>query len=284
MNDPVIRHLLDILKIASPDCFILGGGLGLNIKRSHLVYHEVPTLVAELPEARATTDIDLFLKLDVFLKSEQGQALRVVLDELQYTVHTAKWRFGKPFDPLLPGAEVFVDLLARLPNEGESVRVRNRRVGSRSHSGLHGRETPEAFAVEAAPLQVDIRNADGIAARVLVPHPYAWINMKVRAAHDWHRYRNHPWPLGQNQKPPSGKHVFDAALIIAMLTEEELAEARDLAATWRTHPIASDIREEAAVLFGEPTARGWLEARRQNMVDDHDLIWSAMREVLGIGR
>ena len=119
---------------------------------------------------------------------------------------------------------------------------------------------------------------------VSISHPYAFLNMKLRAAHDWHRFGIKPWVLRANQKPPSEKHVFDAASLVAMITEGELAVAAQLAAVWCDHTIAVAIRSEAVTLFGTSTSPGWLEARRQGMFDDHDLIWPTMKTALGIDK
>lgn len=284
MSDPLIPHLLDILARASADSFILGGGLGLNVKRSHVLHEATPTLVPELPEARATSDIDLFLRLAVFVRPEQGQALRAVLDDLDYSPLTPNWQFSKPLDASIAGSDLVVDLLAREPTRDEGVRVRNLRVGSESKAGLHGRETPEAFAVEASPVLIGIQRGGAVVARVWVPHPYAWINMKLRAAHDWLLYDRAPWPLREGQDPPSGKHAFDVILLLAMLTEAERDESKALAEEFREHAVGASIRLEAATLFETEQSLGWTEAKRRTGIDlDHGLLWEVLCDVLGIG-
>jgi hypothetical protein len=286
IRDRLIGHLVDITENAPIDALILGGGLGLRVRRAYLRHTGVVTLARSagqaLPEARATSDIDLFLMIKLFTKPEIGRQVRSTLVALDYEERTPKWQFEKPYFPTRPDPSVVVDLLARPPEAGSGVRVRADRVGAASGADIHGRRTPEAFAVEDATQWLDIVEDGSPVARVSVAHPYAFLNMKVRAAYDWLRYRSDPWPLRERQQPPSPKHAFDAALVVAMLGEAELAEARDLATKWRAHDVATGIRGEAVELFDSASASGWLEARRQGMFDDHALIWGAMQEALGI--
>jgi len=285
VSDPLVQHLLDLVAVAPPDSFILAGGLGLMLKRRHLAHHSITTLAQSagyaLPEARATTDIDLFLKIELFTRPESGRQLRSALNGLHYTELTPKWQFQKPLSDDLPNQSVVLDLLARLPEGDEDVRVKPPRVGAGSGADLHGRETAEAFAVEREPQRIDILDEGRLLGEVLTAHPYAWLNMKVRAAHDWLRYQVQPWELRENEKPPSGKHAFDAMLMVAMITEAERDTCVRLAKEFRDGPVAREIRAEADALYGAPESPGWIEARAQGMFNDHDLIWPILTEALG---
>lgn len=288
MSDPLVRHLHDLIIAVRQDSVILAGGLGLMLKRRHLAHQGTMTLALSAdhghPEARTTTDIDLFLRIELFTRPEEGRRLREVLDGLSYKERTPKWQFERPLSDALPDQSVVVDLLARQPVDGEDVSVKPPRVGTGSGTGLHGRETAEAFAVEREPQIIDVLDDGSLLGQVLTAHPYAWLNMKVRAAHDWLRYQRQPWELRENQQPPSAKHAFDATLIVAMVTEVERDRCRDLASEFRDHPVAQQIRAEATELFGEPTAPGWREALRQGMFDDHDLIWPTLKAMLRVDR
>ncbi len=287
MADAMLVHLQLLVERAGTSAFVLGGGLGLRVKREHLLSHRAVTLAGaagyEVPEARATFDIDLFLGLELFVDASRGAALRAALLDLGYEVVTGNWQFEKRLSTAAPEHIIAVDLLARPPNEAEraNVKVRGIRVGAGSAAKLHGRRTDEAFAVDASPQMVDIRLGGATTCAVRVPHPYAWLNLKLRAAHDWLKYSEQPWPLGEGQKPPSPKHAFDAALVVAMATEAEVAEAAEQAERWRGHEPATAIVSEALVLFGSRDAAGWRAARRQGMFDDHALIWDTMRTMLG---
>lgn len=109
-----------------------------------------------------------------------------------------------------------VDLLARSPRDDEGIRVKVPRVGSGSGIDLHGFETPEAFAVEEMSVSLPVAglNSEGtnVNTSVTVPHVYAWLNMKVKAAHDWLRADR-----GEIEKKPARiKHVFDVYILTAL--------------------------------------------------------------------
>jgi hypothetical protein len=283
--DPMTRNLVDLVEQDPNESFILGGGLSLQLKRLYLLHYRLSTLASvagyELPEARATTDIDIFLKLEVFVQPDRGQALRKVIDALGYKVKTEKWQFEKP---LQEGTTIplTLDLLARIPETDENVKVKGIRVGSGSLANLNGRKAIEAFAVEDMPIKIDILDNGSLVTRVSVIHPFGMLNLKLRAAHDWLTFQSSPWELKGNQKPPSAKHAFDACLLVAMLTEEERDQATELAEKWLHFPLAEEIRKEAVTLFGTQASLGWLQAVRDGIFDDHELIWETMQQALGI--
>lgn len=285
MSDLLVQRLHELVSAVPQESIILAGGLGLMLKRRHLAHLGAATLAQsaghEHPEARATTDIDIFLRIELFTRQEEGRQIRLALDRLDYKERTPKWQFEKPLSDARPDPCVVVDLLARRPTDSEGVRVKSLRVGAGSKTDLHGRETVEAFAVECEPQIIDILDEGRSLEQVLTAHPYAWLNMKVRAAHDWLRFQMQPWELRENQQPPSAKHAFDVALIVAMITEAELDVCKRLAVEFRDDHVAQQIRSEATELFGRPEAPGWIEARQQGMFNDYDLIWPALSDMLG---
>ena len=143
--DPLVAHLVDILNAVPPGSVILGGGLGILLKREHLIHDGAATLAASaghgLPESRATTDIDLFLRMDNFTMPDVGRQLRTALDGAGYTVRTEQWQFEKPLGQGTAGL-VVVDLLARTPDADMGVIASGIRVGSGSGTGIHGRGRP----------------------------------------------------------------------------------------------------------------------------------------------
>ena len=168
--------------------------------------------------------------------------------------------------------------MARSPQEDENVKFDNIRVGSKSGTGLHGRNTTEAFAVEDMPLKIGVSGTrtDGtnIKSEIFVPHPYAWLNMKIKAAHDW---------LRKASSNPSEKHTFDVYMLTAMLTEFEIETASELALKYASHPIAAENKKFAVELYGSPDSAGCREAARQaGKPLDYEVFWAALRQVLGI--
>lgn len=284
MTDPLFSHLLDIASDPASQNLILGGGFGIRIKQLYLKERGVRTLLPEAPSARATQDLDFFLHLSLFLQKERGVAVRTLLDRLLYEEHTPRWQFGKPFDPAIPEIRVRVDLLARTPLVQENVKVKSPRVGVGTGIDLHGRETPEAFAVEDLPLWVPLSGfrSDGVEVTtgIQVAHPYASLNMKVKAAHDWLRRERGLSP----QKRNAERHVFDVYVLIAMLTEAELEEASGIAERYRAFPVAEEIRVCAQELYGDAEAPGMVELKRQVGGDiNYPLFWTALSKALKIG-
>lgn len=106
-----------------------------------------------------------------------------------------------------------------------------------------------------------------------VPHPCAWLNRKVKIAEDW----------TLRPKPFAEKHAFDAYLLTAMLTEDEVTGAEALARRYVEHPVATHVRAAAGRLYGTPSGPGFAEAERQaGGALDHELFWEALQTVLGI--
>ena len=282
MMDPLLPHLMDIL--SSPDSrgLILAGGFGIRVKQSYLRDTNARTLLTPFPEARATLDLDFFLSLSLFVHKERGAAVRQLLNQLGYTEYTPKYQFEKVMASDSLEQKVKVDLLARLP-EGEDIQVKSLRVGANSGIDLHGRVTPEGFAVEENPLQIPIRgyNSNGamVEAPVLLPNPYAWLNLKVKAAHGWLRMDR-----GEIfQKPSREKHVFDVYVLIAMLTELELQEAGSMAVRYEDKPVANEIRNCAHDLYADRNSAAVDEIRRQaSSTIEYEAFWQALSFALGL--
>ena len=285
-NDPLLPHLLDIVSDPASGELILGGGFGIRLKQLEIAKQGYPTLIASVPPARATQDLDFFLRIELWVQKERGQSVRAMLDRLGYETHSRNWQFGKPFAPNAPEHRVKVDLLARHPHEGEPVKVKDFRVGSKSGVDLHGYDTPEAFAIEERPrtLEVSGERSDNtlVTGAILVPHAYASLNMKVKAAHDWLQMIR----SGTRPKLNAEKHVFDVYILVAMLLNEEVAECSELAARYTGYPMAEENRFNALELFGSQSGQGFTEVLRQigGLPHDYATFWEGLREALGIIR
>lgn len=280
--DPLHAHLLDIMSDPAAVGLILTGGYGLRLKQFHLQNTNAATLQAILPEARATQDLDFLLRLALFVQKERGTAVRTLLDRLGYQEYTPRWQFGKSFDSSAPGRTVKVDLLARSPLADEIVRVKGSRVGAGAGINMHGRETPEAFAVEESPIPLSVSGMNTrnelVTTTVYVPHPYAWINMKIAAAYDWLRRERGEIP----SKYGAEKHVFDVFILTAMLTETEVSEVTDIANRYQKHPVAQNARIWAHELYGSNQAPGTQEIMRQAGSNlDYPLFWQGLQAGLG---
>jgi hypothetical protein len=281
-TDPILPHLLDLL--ADPVTargLILAGGYGLRLKQQFAIERGEETLFAEPPPARATMDLDLFLRMELFVHPEGARAVRARLDTLGYNVLTPKLQFVKPLSETSPRSTMKVDLLSRLPEAEEtaSVAVRSERVSSRVSAGLHGHEAREAFAVEDSPDSIPVsgQRTDGtpFVGEVCVPNAYAWLNLKAAAAGDWLRASD------SEVKDNLSKHVFDVLVLVAMLTEDELARCKAVRDRYRRHPLARAPRDDAVLLFGSLSSPGVAEIRRQHGSFDYERFWESVCLLLG---
>jgi hypothetical protein len=292
-NDPLLPYLIEIIQCPEAEGVILSGGFGIRLKQAFLRSSQQQTLISEVPTARATQDIDLILALDFWIQTEKAKGFKEVLDRLGYVVNQYSWQFRKPIAPENL-QHILLDLQARQPRTEERVNVQDRppQVGRGMGTGISGRQTLEAFAVEDSPQSITITTEQGEYS-VLVPHPYAWLNLKVAAAHDWLKERAGEIPPKTDRETGVSrrlKHVLDVYILVAMLTEVELSEAIQLAETYREHPQAEKIRREAIELWGKPDAAGFLEMQRyvrQVYADaveiDYTLFWTeGLRVALGI--
>jgi len=175
-----------------------------------------------------------------------------------------------------------VDLHARKPEPGGVVRSNSRRGGAGQDLGLHGHKDPEAFAVETDTVRIDLSGKDtrGIThvCYLETPHPYAWIHMKLAAAHDWLAARDTP-----GSKPHAEKHAFDVYLLVAMLTLPEYDRCLELNKDYRDHPEAIRSRDCIDDLYGRESAPGYVEVRRQagETPLDYATFWDALQRIVG---
>jgi hypothetical protein len=287
LKDPLLPHLLDIIEQPAAANLMLTGGFGLNLKRYFLAETRAETVVArsEWPHVRATQDLDFILKMSVFIETQRANDVANLLKGLGYQVDWGNLQFGKPLYRGVEEPRLVVDLISRMPTEGENVKSDGTRVGIGKKSPVHGRATVEAFAVDRLPIPVIAKgpNSAGkeVEAEVLVPHPFAWLMMKVRAAHDWHEEREGRLAVMKKRRSP--KHAFDVMLIASMMTLDERQTASVLAQEFRDHPEATKIRDEAVKLFSLSTSPGCVESRRQAGRElDYRAIWETLARSLGI--
>ena len=301
--DPLSPYLAEIIAMPEAEGVILSGGFGIRLKQYHLKQQREAmggqqiTLVDEFPEARATQDLDLFLNVNIWVEKEKALALGAALKEqLGYTTATHSWQYRKPMEGL-EDRRVKLDLMARSPVPEEAVKVKRERrdkpmqVGRDMGTGISGRETPEAFAIDDTPTTL-IFPYGGNENIVLVPHPYAWLNMKARAAYDW--LLELRGSIGEKLTNDGDrvrlKHVYDVYVLTTMLTAEELRQSALLAKKYAAHEEARKTQEQVIELYGSPDSVGIqaVEAyARQYMgtdlVIDHDLFWNeGLTTALGI--
>ncbi len=284
-KDPLTPHILDIVSQPESTHLILAGGFGIRIKSAFIREQGLQnrTLIPAIPVIRSTQDLDFFLNLDLWIEPNGSSKFRGMLERLGYSVipSAKNYQFGKDQDPITKRWSVKIDLLSRIPNENEQVKSDSRRVGT---GHIHGRSTPEAFAINEAPLTISccgngtINNNNHTVVRI--PHPYSFINMKLMAAYDWYCSIK----KGDGIKNNSEKHVYDVYVLVAMLVSEEVEVCRELSGKFKDLPIAVSIKEHAISLFGDPNDAGYRKVIEllKGTPSDYDTFWQGLQTVLGL--
>lgn len=291
-QEPLWPYLHEIAMRPETTGSILTGGLGLRLKKAFLEQVGATCLFREVPELRATSDLDLLLRLRLWTEPEQAIAFRAALRELEYDVILHSWHFQKPFHGV-EGKLVKLDLQARPPRDHEvdKVKVKRNQVGREMGTELAGLLTPEAFAVDDSPIEIRITNS-AQETTIHVPHPYAWLNLKVAAANDWYSEVNgkiEPKKPLENGDSRRLKHVFDVYPIVGMMTAEELSQAEEIAQNYAGHPKAMEIRNAASDLYGLRESIGSQAVRTYNdgawaehFDENYEVFWEALSRALRI--
>ncbi len=275
--DPLLDAIIEIFRERASQGLILVGGYAISLKQRHLLRTGDQVLIPPLLEPRPTSDIDLILRVSCFCKGSARKDIRPMLDQLGYTLIAGqeKLQFSKPLSPTIPGANVKIDFLSRQPVDADGdVKFDERRVGTGSGIDLHGRTTPEAFAVEDAPSEIIVQ-AGAQDHKLLIANAYSLTNMKVKAAHDW--------LLAPEKKPYGRKHVADVYRIVASLTQGDIAIATGLREKYADMDIAKEVKRLADDMFNNANSPAWTEVKRQLGSEvDHATFIEGLNVVLGL--
>jgi hypothetical protein len=289
-------HLIELLLHMQQENIplIIAGGLGIYLKH-RWVLEQVETgervnLFETIPDARATDDIDAFLEIHVFLQPTRGE-FRQVLSTLGYECHTNYLMFKKSFRDG-SGLEVKLDLLAPLSDDPR-LKVDKpgkpgamRRIGPTDNKAsaagemLHAYATPEAFAIEEGPLTLPLAgrtpSGDEFVVDVRVPHPFASLCMKIKAAWD----HEHTQPA--QRKPRGQKHAQDVYLLMAMLSRDEWEECAALRDQFADHAELQLVRTAVAKLFATTAQPGCVTIAANLPNTDLDRFTAVISELFAV--
>jgi hypothetical protein len=264
--DPLRTCLLDLLyELRDQNVpLTIGGGFGLFLKRQHLTERRERTLFAELPEPRATNDIDIFFRADLLTNQASTVALVEAIRRLGYVpVEAAKYfQWKRRVEVGGITQEVKLDaLVGPLGDRRAKLQVNPPRVRPKGKSvGFHAHQTDEALFLEEAPVAVELRGnrstGEPYAATASVPEAFPYLLMKLSAFAD--RKEDENKGLGRH-------HALDAYTIVGMMTETEYDRARSLAARSRSDPHFARACNVVAVEFASPTALGMLRLREHRL-------------------
>jgi hypothetical protein len=267
--DPLRTCLLDLLyELRDRNVpLTIGGGFGLFLKRQHLAERWERTLFTELPEPRATNDIDVFFRADLLTDRASTAALVDAIRRLGYVpVETAEFfQWKRPIQVGGVTQEVKLDaLVGPLGDRQGKLQVKPPRVRPKGKSvGFHAHQADEALFLEDAPIAIELRGSlstgEPYTGTAYVPEAFPYLLMKLSAFAD--RKEDENKDLGRH-------HALDAYTIVGMMTEAEYDRARALAAQSRTDPHFTRVCDVVAAEFAVPTALGILRLREHRLFRD----------------
>lgn len=230
---------------------IVGGGYGLLLRQEQVTRSGARTVRA-VPEARSTSDLDIFLTVEIVTDADRMGALRDVLHESGYMpVEGAEhYQFRKAVSYRGTQQSVKVDLLAPPPRDPDRlarVRVDFRRIRHRDAKGIHAHTTPEAFSIGERVMSMALGGTPAI--RVQIPHPYTFLLLKLYA------YRDR---RGDPAKERGIYHAFDLYRIIAMMNREEYASAEGFRDRFAGDEIVAEARGIVTRFFADIDSPGVL--------------------------
>jgi hypothetical protein len=207
---------------------MIGGGYGLFLKRRHLAATGARTLLERLPEARATNDLDMFVRAELLSDLDRTREVREAILRLGYKpVEEAKFLQWKK-EVAVAGVpqEVKIDVLVGpLGQFRTKLKVSMPRVRPRGDIEFHAHAVEEAILVEDHPVVVEVSGmrstGEAYAGTVEVPQAFSYLMMKLHAFAD--RKEDANKDLGRH-------HALDAYAIVGMMTEPEYDRARRIGA------------------------------------------------------
>jgi hypothetical protein len=271
----------------------VGGGFGLYLKRQHLARTGERTLFDALPEPRSTSDLDLFLRVDVLADWNRTHAVAEVIRRLGYVpIPTAKFMQWEK-QVLVNGVPqpLKIDLhVGPLGERAADLDADKRRARPKQKIELHARRTEEAISVEeeaiVATLTGNRSTGESHEAKVSIPQAFPYLMMKLHAFDD--RKDDPDKDLGRH-------HALDLYTIIGMMTEQEYERAKELGAA---HASDEHVGRARAIVwnhfegkpFGPPTgsrgAMGLLRIQEHQLFRREFLLQeftSVLKEIFGIG-
>jgi hypothetical protein len=239
---------------------IIGGGYGIFLKREHIRESGVRTLLTELPEARSTNDLDLFLRPELLIRSTLLKPLAEALPRLGYQVieGAEKYQFARPGPTGDEQGSLKIDFLTgpRSDFADTDVKVDDRRVRPRPSIGLHAHPTDEAITLDDSLIEITMegRTSKGIDHRgeIYLPHPFTFAMMKLFAYRD----RSDDAAKGFGQY-----HALDLYSIVAMMSEPEWAGAMRMHGENASTPEVIEAGEIVGQDYLTQTSKGILRMR-----------------------
>jgi hypothetical protein len=269
-DDPLLSQLRQLAaNLAAKNIpLVIGGGYGLLLKANHVERIRARTRLEQIPIARSTGDIDVFLTTEVIIDKNNMAAIRQALDELDYSpvVGAEFYQFFRKV--IVEGAprNLKFDFLAApvFGEQAKKVKADVRRIRPRAvtRAPMHAHTTPEALTVEEHLLAVNIGEA-GKSVEVFLPHPFSYVMLKLFALRD---------QIDNEAKEFGRHHAFDIYSTWAMMTEEEFGQAEGLRRQYAAVGVMPEAIEIAAALFADENAKGMIRLQEHARLDNVELV------------
>lgn len=263
--DPLTANLLDLLfELEGRDIpLMIGGGYGLFLKRRHLTATAMRTLLENLPEPRATNDLDLFLRAELLSDLARTHEVREAILRLGYTpVEEAKFLQWKR-EVVVAGIpqEVKIDVLVGPLGEFRAnLKVSMPRVRPRSDIQFHAHAVEEAILIEDNPIPVEVTGVRSTGelhqGTVEVPEAFPYLMMKLHAFAD--RKADANKDLGRH-------HALDVYTIVGMMTEPEYERAKRIGTEQSGNRHVKRARAIVQEDFSIETGPGMLRLREHRL-------------------
>jgi len=269
-DDPLLNQLRQFAdKLAKKNIsVVIGGGYGLLLKAKHIQRTGARTRLDQIPIARSTGDIDVFLTTEVIVDKNKMTAIRQALDELGYSpVPGAEYYqfFREVMIAGVPRNLKFDFLAAPVPSEeAKKVKTDVRRIRPRgpTERPMHAHTTPEALTIEENLISVDIGEADQ-PIEVFLPHPFSYTLLKLFALKD---------QIDNVSKEFGRHHAFDIYTTWAMMTEEEFGQAEELRTQYADVDVISEAIKIASTLFTDENAKGIIRLKEHAGIEKIEVV------------
>jgi hypothetical protein len=190
-GDPLLNQLRQFAKKLAEQniSLVIGGGYGLLLKANHIQRTGARTRLEQIPIARSTGDIDVFLTTEVIIDKNKMAAIRQALDELGYSPVRGAEYYQFFREVVIAGVprNLKFDFLAAPVTGEQAARVkadaRRIRPREKSETSMHAHTTPEAVTIEEHLISVNIGGAEQ-SIEVFIPHPFSYTLLKLFALRD----------------------------------------------------------------------------------------------------
>ena len=202
--DQLVNHLIELNKAFEKENvpLILGGGMGLYLRTVYGKRQESERYPFQT-EARATADLDIFLKAETIVSKESIQKVKAILMKLNYSVLSQAKYFQFNKQVMIAGSSksVRLDFLSAPPREEDKDKVKltsKPRIKPKGVKEFHAYNTDEA---EGLPIGIEKIEVNGNAIQVISPYNYlilklhAFDDRKDETDEKSDKGRHHAWDI-----------------------------------------------------------------------------------------